>query len=263
MPLILVILSIIVISFLIYMFIEASTLRVRKIKFSNKEDALKLMHITDVHIEKMVISKDKIRKIILSESPDAIILSGDYIERLSSVDKFLKFLDYITGICPIYAVFGNHDYKTYDYDIDRLNALKEAIENKGVTFLLDESIIINSYNLLGIKDFKRGYPNIEKALNSLDKNLKTVAFSHNPDILTILPEKSVDYMFCGHYHGGQIRLPFNMEFLTLRNDILCKKEIRRGGKNIKGIELYISNGIGNVLVPMRFLSPPEILIYYV
>jgi len=263
MPYIILTLVVLAILSLIYMRIEVAMLRVKKVHYTENEDTLKIMHLTDIHIEKMLISKDKIRETIVLNKPDLILLTGDFIEYSTSVDMFLNFLDYTTGVCPIYAVFGNHDYRAYDYDVKKLEPFKKAIEEKGVIFLLDESTILNGYNFLGIKDFRRGNPDIKKALNSLDKNLKTIAFSHNPDILTILPENSVNYLFCGHYHGGQIRLPFNMEFLTLRDDILCKKEIRRGGKKIKGIELYISNGIGNVLFPLRFLARPEILIYYV
>ena len=90
-----------------------------------------------------------------------------------------------------------------------------------------------------------------------------IAFSHNPDIVFKIPEGYVDYLLCGHFHGGQIWMPFNLEFRILRNEVLCKMGITRGAHKVKGINLYISRGLGNVCFPLRFLSTPEIAILYV
>jgi predicted MPP superfamily phosphohydrolase len=55
-------------------------------------------------------------------------------------------------------------------------------------------------------------------------------------------------------------MPFNLEFMILRDDQLCRMGITRGLKRVNGIRVYLNRGLGNGVVPLRFLSRPEILI---
>ena len=98
---------------------------------------------------------------------------------------------------------------------------------------------------------------IEKAMKAVFLRIENS--NHLTDVVLQIP-KIVDYMFAGHFHGGQIWMPCNLEFFLLRDDVLCKMGIRRGLKCINGIRVYINRGLGNVVVPFRFLSRPEILI---
>ncbi len=69
-----------------------------------------------------------------------------------------------------------------------------------------------------------------------------ISLTHNPDLALHIPAKSVDYMFCGHFHGGQIWMPFNLEFFLLRKDQLCRMGIKRGYHKVNGIKMYIKQG---------------------
>ena len=80
------------------------------------------------------------------------------------------------------------------------------------------------------------------------------------DIALDLPGSSFDIIFSGHFHGGQIWAPFDLEYRLLRRERLCKAGIRRGLHAVNGMRLYIGRGIGNVVFPFRFLSPPEITV---
>ncbi len=91
--------------------------------------------------------------------------------------------------------------------------------------------------------------------------IPNIAFTHNPDIVEELPASLFDLVLCGHYHGGQIWAPFDLEFKMLRNDNLSRKGIKRGLHKVNGMDIYINRGLGNVLVPLRFMSRPEVTVF--
>ncbi|MDD4297566.1 MAG: metallophosphoesterase [Ruminiclostridium sp.] len=120
----------------------------------------------------------------------------------------------------------------------------------------------NSVALIGIRDCKAGNLIDNQILLDLRKQYECViAFSHSPDISLLIPENTVDILIVGHLHGGQIWLPFNLEYLILRKDNLSKMGYYKGFATIRGNRIYISRGLGTVLFPFRFLSIPEVTVF--
>jgi len=246
---------------------EARWLEVKRIFFSKKADSLKVLHLSDIHIHRLEVDYKKIKSAIDSENPDIIIMSGDYIEKPGHVEKFLEFLDYIRGTHKIYFCFGNHDYEAFEKNDKLLEEFAERIEKRGIEILHNRSACIEKnskkYNIIGIADIRYSHHDIGQALEDrcIDA-VANIAFSHNPDVVLEIPEGKVDYLFCGHFHGGQIWAPFDLEFKLLRDEKLCKLGIKRGLHKINGMNLYISKGLGNVCFPLRFMSRPEITVFY-
>lgn len=256
-----------VVILLAYMHFEAGWIEVRHMKFAKSSKAFKILQLSDIHINLLRVSPQKVKNIIADEKPDLIILSGDYIEKARDVDAFLHFLTYIRCGFKVMLVLGNHDYKAFDRDAEGLKRFIDRIESCGVEVLHNRCTCIEKnskrYNIIGIDDIREGSPAPVKALKDCCSDaFINIAFSHNPDIIFDLPKGKVDYLFSGHFHGGQIWAPFDMEFKLLRDDKLCKMGIKRGFHKLNGINLYINKGLGNVCFPLRFLSRPEITVYY-
>ena len=250
---------------LLYMYIETGWLKVNRINFTKSSKGLKILHISDIHINMMRISADRVRETIRHENPDILLITGDYIEKPIHTSLFLDFLQRIKQNKKTYICLGNHDYTAYKGNDKGLETFLREINNLQVEVLINNSVHVEKdsfhYNLIGIDDLREGNPDIEKAIEGCTPSATNIVFSHNPDLVLQLSRKDSDYFFCGHFHGGQIWMPFNLEFLILRKDKLCKMGFKRGLHKINGINVYINRGLGNVVVPLRFFSRPEISIY--
>lgn len=247
-----------------YMLFETRWLRVERLDFSHHGTGLRIMHLTDLHVYSTGIPAEKIRKIVNAENPDVILISGDYI---NTPLQAVLFLEYLHAFCKGYRTiicFGNHDLRAFSGSRLGLDNFIREIEALQVEVLRNRTVVVEKqgkkYNIIGVDDLREGLPDIEKALIGCHANAPKIALTHNPDLSLHIPGKIVDYMLCGHFHGGQIRMPFGMEFYLLRKDQLCRMGIKKGCNRINDINVYLNRGLGNVVVPLRFLSRPEILI---
>jgi len=252
---------------LAYMRFEATKFKVKKVFFTKNINHLKVIQLSDIHISLLRVDVKKIHEVLKKEKPDLVILTGDYIDSTRQIPAFFKFLDSIKGNYEILLCFGNHDYRVFQKNEAGLRKFTADLERRGIKVLLNESILYSknthNYNIIGIEDFRSNRYNIKKALSNCQSNVTAnIVFSHNPEIALELPENAVDFLLCGHFHGGQIWMPFDIEFKFLRNERVCKLGIKKELNKLNNMIIYINSGIGNVLFPLRFLSPPEITVFY-
>lgn len=252
---------------LAYMRYEATTIKVKKVFLTEKKSNLKVVQLSDVHISLLRVDIKKVKKILKKEKPDLVILTGDYIDSTRQIPAFIKFITEIKGSYDIFLCYGNHDYKVFQRNESVLRDLTKELEQMGIKVVLNDSVLYtkgeHSYNIIGIEDFRSQRHDVKKALKNCKSNVTAnIAFSHNPDIALELPEDAVDFLLCGHFHGGQIWMPFDIEFKLLRHERVCKLGIKKELNKLNNLLIYINGGIGNVLFPLRFLSPPEITVIY-
>ncbi|RCX17478.1 hypothetical protein DFR58_10721 [Anaerobacterium chartisolvens] len=257
-----------------YMRFEAGMLLVRHVWLTKSTGCLKVIQLSDIHTDMLKVSVKAVKAAIDKENPDAVIMTGDYISKPEQIPAFLRFIKALDLKCSAYMCLGNHDYKAFGYgadgkspDMAGLMKFISSVEDAGIAVLDNKAVCLEksskSYNLIGIGDLRYNNHNVAKAMGKLDSRaFANLCISHNPDIVFEIPRGKIDYLFCGHFHGGQIWAPFNIEFSLMRKEKLCRMGINRGLHSINGINLYINRGLGNVCVPLRFLSPPELTVFY-
>lgn len=75
--------------------------------------------------------------------------------------------------------------------------------------------------------------------------------AHNPIIFRKAVRAGVDLTLSGHTHGGQVRV-------RDKNERLIRRRRRAGLHRRYDSHIYITRGIGTVVLPVRFQCPPEI-----
>ncbi len=230
-------------------------------RISSKTPSLKICFFSDLHAALCFIPDEKLLDAIFSSPSDAIVFGGDVCNKGKAAGAGLQSLSRIAaraealGI-PCYAIRGNHDL-----GISRAQYLAS-----GFTLLENENVSLHSssgqeYLLIGLNDSgkkNRIWPGIRIANPEEYPVERRILLVHNPEYLNAVRNRDYRYMLSGHFHGGQIYLPFNLEYRLLRTESLAREGIRRGVFEKDGVSGYISRGVGCVVFPLRLFSKPQI-----
>src|SRR5690606_10709537 len=125
------IIMVLIILLLVYMYFEAGAVKVKRVMFTKSSRYLKIIHISDIHMNLLRVSPKKVKKIESEENPDLIILTGDYIERPGDIDGFLSFYDTCFKEYKTFLCLGNHDYKAFNGDEKLQQNFIDALKIRG------------------------------------------------------------------------------------------------------------------------------------
>lgn len=257
---------------MIWGLIEAAMLKVTRSKIvtaggsEDKPSDLRILYFSDLHRELCLIPASRVCALIRAEAAaeglDAVIFGGDLVNSHKSVLGGLNYIEAVSDECkalgiPFMAVTGNHDAGAPG---DEIGAFPFDNMDNVIKYL--RSRRDGRYIAFG------GVPDTGRhervwmtppAPSAGIEYKSYILLSHNPDIVLHMPSVPfrVDAIISGHIHGGQIRTPFGLEFI-LRHDELPHKGIISGLHEINGIKVFISKGIGCVLLPFRFFCRPEV-----
>jgi predicted MPP superfamily phosphohydrolase len=222
---------------------------------------LKILQLTDIHIEKLSVKPEKVLEMVGNETFDLVALTGDYLDRITSIDQFITFLKAIVQIpsrLGFYAVWGNHDWVIKE----NLGELQKKMEELGVIVLSNESRTVYLDNepihIIGIDDHYSGHSDSKLAFRDVTQQGLRVVLTHDPLIVNTM-EDSFDYLMSGHFHSGQIYYPLPVHSLKMGlkpfKKYLCGVQHHQNGK------YYISGGLGQTGANLRLGCRPEITIH--
>ncbi|NCA98484.1 MAG: hypothetical protein EOM70_03805 [Clostridia bacterium] len=229
---------------------------------------LRIALISDLHAEWLRLRPERIAQALAAEDVDLLLFAGDLTGRHHRPELAKPWLDALTVICQrmgnaCYAVPGNHDSPA------SLNLLRQA----GFTMLINESREVRERSgrdwlLVGLDILKKGQPDFELAVRNASSPgadsratippERRLVLAHNPDTFFLVPPGQAGFFLAGHFHGGQIYLPFHLEFFLLRREKLGRMGYHKGSFALNGMSGYISRGLGSVLFPLRLGSIPEL-----
>jgi len=250
--------------FIYVVFIEPHMLRLRQNKLSTPEifknlKGLRILHISDLHIKKIGVREKKILKYIEKTKPHIILITGDYLDYKPKVDVAVRFVRMLHAPLGVWGNLGNVDY-CFPKNVEKLQkALPDIIlRNKIVRIEWNNS----PFWVVGIDDpILYKMPTYEKKLAELISSVPAgepyIALLHRPEQIPIVTKLGAKFILCGHTHGGQLRLPFSMQFYNQSET--CKK-YAHGMFVSKNSIINVSKGIGTSDIPMRFLCHPEVVV---
>ncbi len=229
-----------------------------QLKNSQSANPIKILHLSDFHMERITISPQALFDKLDNENIDIIALTGDYLQRVKNIDKFLGYLEILYNLNPkygVYVVFGNHDYLLKN----KISYFQKIIEETGAIVLRNEnrSITVDgqNINLIGIDDFKTKRSDIEKSYKNL-KDGVNIVLTHDPNVVLKMNNYHFDYLLSGHFHGGQICWP--IPFHLVKMGKLPRRNIFKGLNFSNEKPYYINDGLGQTILNLRLGSRPEI-----
>jgi uncharacterized protein len=221
-------------------------------------DGLRILHLSDLHMEKLSITPEALLAQLKDEPIDLIALTGDYLDTKRMINRFLEYIEALQTLKPrygMYAVFGNHDYVI----ADSLPYLKKEMEQRGCTVLINEHVQIQlgnqTLNIIGIDDHFTKRSDIDKAYEGVGEGINLV-LTHDPNIVLEMDGHHFDYLLSGHFHGGQIHWPKPYHLKKMGK--LPHLNIISGLHYHQDRAFYISDGLGQTGVKLRLRSRPEI-----
>jgi predicted MPP superfamily phosphohydrolase len=219
--------------------------------------------ITDPQVGSPHIGLDKMRSIVERTNalrPDLVLLGGDYVIQgvvggsPVASGAIVAVLADLRARVGVHGVLGNHDWAE---DAARM---EREFAAAGVSMLEDRAVLVDAgparFWLAGVSDFMRGPHDVARALAGIAGDEPVIVLTHSPDIFPAVPGR-VALTIAGHTHGGQVYVPF------LGRPVIPSKFGQRYAMGLieeEGKLLFVGSGIGTSILPVRFLTPPEVSI---
>lgn len=235
-------------------FIEPQLLFVNHTKIETGFKA-KYALIADIHLgiynDESILERTVAK--INSEDVDAVLIAGDFTYEPQFDDMKILFASLSKINVPMYAVLGNHDCERPGPVIR--DALEEVLTNLGVHVITNKAVELKGVTIVGLGSLW-AKDNDMRLLDTYTKEDNLVVLTHNPDTtLDYMPNHHPDLTLAGHTHGGQVRIPYLYhKVIPVRGDVLWDQ----GLYTYKDAKVFVTSGIGEIGLPLRFLIPPVI-----
>lgn len=212
-------------------------------------DGLRIAFLTDLHHGVFVPPADIQRATALARrtAPDLVVLGGDYVTSADRafMEPVAELLADLRAPHGVFAVLGNHDD-------DR--EMPAALTRRGIAVLKDQRTALTirgeRLELAGMRFWTRRPSDIARVLKGAGETVLMLA--HDPRRLSEAAAYDVGAVLSGHTHGGQIVLP-GIGAIAARKFPVAFGLTSRGNTS-----MFVSRGIGTVMVPVRLNCPPEV-----
>lgn len=250
-------------------FIEPNWIQVTKISvkarnFGSRLKDVRIVQISDLHIEKVGYREKKLVEIVNRLKPDILFITGDFLSSASGLRPAIEILRSLRAEKGIYAILGNHDY----YYLKEKDVV-DALQGIGIRVLKYDNLKLDlgengSFWLIGLSDkygLEARYGNelyIKTAFKDVPSDEAKVMLIHDPDVsdLKIISQYKPQLILAGHTHGGQVGIPFIRKFSWYAE----RSKYMAGLFKVNDIPLYVNRGIGMITRKMRLFDRPEVTI---
>ena len=227
-------------------------------------DGYRIVQISDLHNKAFGKNNKRLIQKIKDCKPDIIVVTGDVVDsNHTDVDVAMNFMEGAIEIAPVYYITGNHELWVEDREYADF---MDRMARSDVIWLKDEVIEIakgeESFFLVGLDENSLGNATLnhlleEKNIGENNQEKLTLLLAHEPQYFETYVQSNVDYIFTGHAHGGQIRLPGIGGLVAPDQGFLPKYTAGEFTKN--DTTMVVSRGLGNSIVPIRVFNRPEIV----
>ena len=216
---------------------------------------LRVVQISDIH-HGLFLPKEWLSEAVRQANrlnPDIIALTGDFVTySRRNIEPAAELLGRLRARYGVFAVLGNHDFRV-DPDAITLALRRQRIDvlrNRHVTLWFGGE----SMYLAGVDDYGYG-ADLRRAMRGVPRDAATVLLAHNPRVIHLASRNNVSLVLSGHTHGGQVNLPI---LGTVYGRSPERLRFKIGWDRMGTTQIYVSRGIGTIVLPWRLRCPAEI-----
>lgn len=216
----------------------------------------KIAFISDIHYPSL-FNRTRLEKLtgrLRKESPDLLLLGGDYVTSEVYLNELFDSLSAINPKDGIYAVLGNHERR---YKDAALQAMHEFDVNLLADTVVEIERIPGVIYLAGVYDSFVYDSLVVQPAELVDNDAFVMLLCHTPDYAE-RSSTTADLVFSGHTHGGQVSL-FGL-YTPVKNTQYGKRFLRGMNRTTSGASVITTTGVGTSRRKVRFCVPSEIVI---
>lgn len=241
--------------------LEISRYEVKSQKLPESFDGFKIVQLSDLHGAEFGEDGMGLVEKVKELEPDIIALTGDFVTDEGDLAAVEKLAARLTELCPVYFVSGNHEFGS-----GLAVKVRNILERAGVKYLSNEYLTISRGEdgiLLGGVEDPLAYADmlspdeLAQKMNDAAPDAFKILLGHRNYWMTEYPELPVDLIFCGHAHGGLIRIPGVGGLIG--TDRRLFPDFDAGEYNNGRYTLIVSRGLGNSVPIPRIFNRPEIV----
>ena len=225
---------------------------------------IRILHIGDIHLERLSIREARLLELVDEAKPDLILLTGDYVNLSNNLDpqthtQVRRLLSQLHARYGVFAVLGTPP-------VDLPEVAPRLFKGLPARLLRDEAVTVTlsrgrQLTLLGLDchhDIARDTATLDRVLAAAPGEGPRVLLYHSPELMLAAVERGIDLYLCGHTHGGQVRLPIVGPLFTASQ---LGRRFVMGHYHMGRTHLYVTRGIGfeGLAAPrVRLLCLPEV-----
>lgn len=241
--------------------LEISRYEVKSQKLPESFDGFKIVQLSDLHGAEFGEDGMELVEKVKELEPDMIALTGDFVTDEGDLAAVEKLVARLTELCPVYFVSGNHEFGS-----GLAVKVRNILERAGVKYLSNEYLTISRGEdgiLLGGVEDPLAYADmlspdeLAQKMNDAAPDAFKILLGHRNYWMTEYPELPVDLIFCGHAHGGLIRIPGVGGLIGTDRSLF--PDFDAGQFNNGRYTLIVSRGLGNSVSIPRVFNRPEIV----
>lgn len=241
--------------------LEISRYEVKSQKLPESFDGFKIVQLSDLHGAEFGEDGMGLVEKVKELEPDIIALTGDFVTDEGDLAAVEKLAARLVKLCPVYFVSGNHEFGS-----GLAVKVRNILERAGVKYLSNEYLTISRGEdgiLLGGVEDPLAYADmlspdeLAQKMNDAAPDAFKILLGHRNYWMTEYPELPVDLIFCGHAHGGLIRIPGVGGLIGTDRSLF--PDFDAGEYNNGRYTLIVSRGLGNSVSIPRVFNRPEIV----
>lgn len=241
--------------------LEISRYEVKSQKLPESFDGFKIVQLSDLHGAEFGEDGMELVEKVKELEPDIIALTGDFVTDEGDLAAVERLAARLVKLCPVYFISGNHEFGS-----GLAVKVRNILERAGVKYLSNEYLTISRGEdgiLLGGVEDPLAYADmlspdeLAQKMNDAAPDAFKILLGHRNYWMTEYPELPVDLIFCGHAHGGLIRIPGVGGLIG--TDRRLFPDFDAGQFNNGRYTLIVSRGLGNSVPIPRIFNRPEIV----